>query len=97
VFYGAEQARIHDTAFGVLAATAATDVLDLLRAGSHDRGLVVDLGCGSGILARVVIDAGYDALGVDISPDKVEVLDNYVSQGSHPALPGWYVVRARKV
>jgi SAM-dependent methyltransferase len=71
VFYGAEQARIHDSAFGVLAATAATDVLDLLRAGSHDRGLVVDLGCGSGILARVVIDAGYDALGVDISSDMV--------------------------
>ena len=71
MFYGAEQARIHDSAFGVLAATAGTDVLDLLRAGSHHRGLVVDLGCGSGILARVVIDAGYDALGVDISSDMV--------------------------
>ena len=71
MFYGAEQARIHDSAFGVLAATAATDVLDLVRAGSHDRGLVVDLGCGSGILAGVVIDAGYDALGVDISSDMV--------------------------
>ncbi len=71
MFYGAEQARIHDSAFGVLAATAATDVLDLLRAGSHDHGLVVDLGCGSGILARIVIDAGYDALGVDISSDMV--------------------------
>ena len=46
-------------------------MLDLLRACSHDRGLVVDLGCGSGILARVVIDAGYDALGVDISSDMV--------------------------
>ena len=71
MFYGAEQARIHDSAFCVLAATAATDVLDLLRAGGHDRGLVVDLGCGSGILASVVIDAGYDALGVDISSDMV--------------------------
>jgi len=73
VFYGAEQARIHDSAFGVLAATAATDVLDLVRAGGHDRGLVVDLGCGSGILARAVIDAGYDALGVDISADMVSL------------------------
>lgn len=71
MFYGVEQARIHDRAFGALAATAATDVLDLMRAGSHDRGLVVDLGCGSGILARVVIDAGYDVLGVDISADMI--------------------------
>ena len=30
MFYGAEQARIHDSAFGVLAATAAADVLEIL-------------------------------------------------------------------
>ena len=71
MFYGVEQARIHDSAFGVLAATAATAVLDLLRAGSHDHGLVVDLGCGSGILAGLAIEAGYEVLGVDISSDMV--------------------------
>ncbi len=38
-------------------------------------------------LVTILGDTGYEA----------EVLDNYVSQGSHPALPGWYVVRARKV
>ena len=38
-------------------------------------------------LVTILGDTGYE----------VEVLDNYVSQGSHPALPGWYVVRARKV
>ena len=30
-------------------------------------GTVTDLGCGSGILARVMSDLGYDVLGVDIS------------------------------
>ena len=38
VFYGVEQRESIDRAVGVLAATAATEVLDLLRAGSHDRG-----------------------------------------------------------
>jgi SAM-dependent methyltransferase len=31
------------------------------------RGLVVDLGCGSGILAEQMAAAGYDVLGIDIS------------------------------
>jgi SAM-dependent methyltransferase len=34
---------------------------------------VVDLGAGSGITARVLIDAGYQVLGVELSPDMVEL------------------------
>lgn len=36
-------------------------------------GLVVDLGSGSGILARILTDAGYDVLGVDMSDDMVRL------------------------
>jgi SAM-dependent methyltransferase len=74
VFYGPEQAGIHDRAFGKLADFAAEDLLAklaTLATLAPQTGTVVDLGCGSGILARKLTDAGYDTLGIDISPDMV--------------------------
>jgi len=66
--YGRDLAHIHDAGFGGFAAALAPGLLRLLhRAGIHG-GLVVDLGCGSGIWARELTDAGYQALGVDVSP-----------------------------
>ena len=73
MFYGADQAGIHHERFGGLAAGAAGDLLDALAAAGHTRGTVVDLGCGSGILARAVTDAGYDVVGVDLSVDMVDL------------------------
>jgi SAM-dependent methyltransferase len=73
VFYGADQAAIHHERFGALATGAAADLLDALAESGHRSGTVVDLGCGSGILARVVVESGYDVVGVDLSPDMVEL------------------------
>jgi SAM-dependent methyltransferase len=70
-FYGADQAAIHHEAFGDLAALAAAHLLALLDAGGLLEGTVVDLGCGSGILARIVSEAGYDVRGVDLSADMI--------------------------
>jgi SAM-dependent methyltransferase len=70
-FYGPEQAGIHHEAFGRLAVRAADQLLTELTAAGLTRGTVVDLGCGSGILARIVSDAGYDVLGTDISASMV--------------------------
>jgi SAM-dependent methyltransferase len=73
VFYGTEQAAIHHERFGGLAAAAAADLVEALRAAGQASGTVVDLGCGSGILARALTDAGYDVLGVDLSPEMLEL------------------------
>ena len=70
-FYGADQAAIHHEAFGDLAAQAAAHLLRALDAAGLHEGTVVDLGCGSGILARIVSEAGYDVRGVDISQDMI--------------------------
>jgi SAM-dependent methyltransferase len=35
--------------------------------------LIVDLGCGSGILAKILTEAGYAVLGVDLSPDMIQL------------------------
>jgi SAM-dependent methyltransferase len=72
-FYGPEQAAIHDERFGDLARDAARLVVDRLHGAGMTRGLVTDLGCGSGILARAVVEAGLNATGVDLSPAMVEL------------------------
>ena len=42
-----------------------------LVVGHTDRGLVVDLGCGAGVLGLALAEAGYDYLGVDLDADAV--------------------------
>ena len=73
VFYGHEQAGIHHEAFGRLAGRAADLLTNALAASGLRSGTVVDLGCGSGILARRMIEAGYDVVGVDISASMLEI------------------------
>ncbi|MDT5038374.1 MAG: hypothetical protein QOE03_3559 [Micromonosporaceae bacterium] len=73
VFYGADQALLHHVDFGRLAEWAGNHVVGLLRGSGLRGGTVVDLGCGSGILARVVSEAGYDVFGVDVSPDMIDL------------------------
>ena len=65
--YGSDLAHVHDTAFGGWAREAAPFVLARLREAGIADGLVVDLGCGSGIWAAELLQAGYDVLGVDAS------------------------------
>jgi SAM-dependent methyltransferase len=72
-FYGPEQATIHHERFGDLAAEAATRLLAELRAAGLTRGTIVDLGCGSGILAAHLCDAGYQVVGIDMSPAMIEL------------------------
>jgi SAM-dependent methyltransferase len=66
-FYGPEQSAIHHARFGDLAARAAGHVAGLLGARGVTSGTWVDLGCGSGILARAAIELGFDVVGVDVS------------------------------
>jgi SAM-dependent methyltransferase len=67
--YGSDLAHVHDVAFGGWAREAAPFVLARLREAGIDDGLVVDLGCGSGIWAAELLKAGYAVLGVDASAD----------------------------
>jgi SAM-dependent methyltransferase len=71
--YGPDLAAAHHEGFGDLARSAAALVVEGLVRADMAGGLVVDLGSGSGILARLLTDAGFDVLGVDISPDMVAI------------------------
>ncbi len=66
--YDDDLAYIHDQGFGGFARGVSPGLLQYLRQAGIHQGLIIDLGCGSGIWARELVDAGYDVLGVDISP-----------------------------
>jgi len=65
--YHEDLAYIHDAGFGRFARSAAPILLGELRQRGLNNGPVIDLGCGSGILAAEVSAAGYDVLGFDLS------------------------------
>lgn len=69
--YDEDLAYIHDVGHGEFARRAAPQLLSLLAQRGIRRGLIVDLGCGSGIWAAELLGAGYEVLGVDLSPAMV--------------------------
>ena len=56
-------------------------LVDALRRGGITEGLVIDLGCGSGILSGVVLSSGYQTLGIDISEGMVALARKHVPGG----------------
>ena len=69
--YSRDLAYIHNTGFGAFAERSAPGVLRILRNAGICSGLVVDLGCGGGLWARRLTDAGYRVLGIDLSADMI--------------------------
>jgi SAM-dependent methyltransferase len=64
--YRTDLACIHDVGHGAIARDAAARLIDEL-ASFGGTGTVVDVGCGSGILAQAVTGAGFHVLGLDVS------------------------------
>ncbi len=74
-------AYIHDAGFTDFARKAGHGILKLLSKHAIHDGKVVDLGCGSGVWARMLVDAGYDIHGVDISADMIDICRERVPEG----------------
>ena len=71
--YREDLAYIHDVGFGHLAKNAAQVLLKALRQSAIDRGTVIDLGCGSGLLARELATTDYGVLSIDISEALLDI------------------------
>jgi SAM-dependent methyltransferase len=69
--YRQDLACIHDAGYGHFARAAAPVLLEGLRRRGMGSGLIVELGCGSGILAAELSQARYDVLGVDLSKSMI--------------------------
>jgi SAM-dependent methyltransferase len=72
-YYGEDVAYIHDVGHADFALGSAPGILEILDHNGIRDGLIVDLGCGSGVWARRLVDAGYDVLGIDISEAMIEL------------------------
>jgi SAM-dependent methyltransferase len=67
--YGEDLAYIHHAGFTSVAEQAVPVIAENVRPG----GLVVDVGCGSGVTARLLTEAGYEVLGIDQSEAMIEL------------------------
>jgi SAM-dependent methyltransferase len=72
-YYKQDLAFIHDVGFGEWALKSAPGILEILKQTGIREGLVVDLGCGSGLWARELAKANYEVLGIDISEAMIAI------------------------
>lgn len=69
--YRDDLAYIHDAGFGGMATSAAGELIGRLHRRGIRSGVVVDLGCGSGLFAEKVSASGFDVLGLDRSASMI--------------------------
>ena len=72
-YYRDDLALVHHRGFGFHADMCAPGIVALLGPVRDRRGLVVELGCGSGLLTRHLLDAGHRVVATDASPAMLEL------------------------
>lgn len=73
MFYDAALSAIHDSYFGQVAFGASQVIKQLLANRASSGQLVIDLGCGSGILAKELSEQGFTVLGIDLSKQMLDI------------------------
>jgi SAM-dependent methyltransferase len=79
-YYRRDLAEIHHLGFGFHADACAPGILALLEPVRERGGLVLELGCGSGLLTRHLVDAGHRVIATDASPAMLEIAAGYVPE-----------------
>ena len=72
-YYRHDLALIHHRGFGFHADTCAPGILGLLKTVLARRGLVLEVGCGSGLLTRHLVEAGHRVIATDASPAMLDL------------------------
>ncbi len=78
-YYEADLALVHDRGFAFHAETCAPGIIELLEPVRERGGLVLELGCGSGLLTRELIGAGHRVLATDASPAMLGLAEQAVA------------------
>lgn len=73
-------ARIHHEGFGFHADACAPGILALLEPVKARGGLVVEVGCGTGLLTRHLVDAGHRVVATDASPAMLDIARSHVPE-----------------
>jgi SAM-dependent methyltransferase len=77
-YYREDLARAHHLGFGAHAELCAPGILKLLQPVLARKGLVLEVGCGSGLLTRYLVDAGHRVVATDASPAMLDLAREYV-------------------
>lgn len=72
-YYQRDLALVHHLGFGFHADDCAPGIIELLQAIRPGRGLVLEVGCGSGLLTRHLVEAGHRVIATDASPAMLEL------------------------
>jgi SAM-dependent methyltransferase len=72
-YYRRDLALVHHRGFGFHAHACAPGILELLEPVRERGGVVVELGCGSGLLTRHLLNAGHRVIATDASPAMVDL------------------------
>jgi SAM-dependent methyltransferase len=72
-YYQRDLALVHNLGFGFHADACAPGILRLLEPVRARDGLVVEIGCGSGLLTRYLLDAGHRVIATDASPAMLDL------------------------
>jgi SAM-dependent methyltransferase len=78
-YYRRDLALVHHRGFASHAAACAPGILELLQGVRQRDGLVVEIGCGSGLLTRELIGAGHRVVATDASPAMLDLARKLVS------------------
>ena len=76
-YYRDDLALVHHLGFGFHADACAPGILALLEPVLDSGGLVVELGCGSGLLTRHLVDAGHRVIATDASSAMLNLARQY--------------------
>jgi SAM-dependent methyltransferase len=76
--YRRDLALVHHLGFGFHADACAPGILAVLEPVRERGGLVVELGCGSGLLTRHLVDAGHRVIATDASPAMLDLAREHV-------------------
>lgn len=72
-YYRRDLALVHHRGFGFHAEACAPGILELLEPVRGRAGLVVEIGCGSGLLTRQLVGAGHRVVATDASPAMLDL------------------------
>jgi SAM-dependent methyltransferase len=81
-YYRADLARVHHLGFGFHAEACAPGILAILEPTCARGGLVLELGCGSGLLTKYLVDAGHRVIATDASPAMLDLAHDHVGDGA---------------
>jgi SAM-dependent methyltransferase len=81
-YYRHDLALVHHRGFGAHAELCAPGIVDFLAPVRARQGLVLEIGCGTGLLTRHLIAAGHRVIATDASPAMLDIARDLVGESA---------------